>query len=188
MFSELSKPYIINNLIAGKNGIDGNPICYSGTYSILLRMLENEGNLTILNEAAKNISGDKSWDEWVGYLSCCICNNWPPMQKPPIKYYRFGGFSALAALAKNKTPSFLDLVLWTPRLLIDIVCRDGTSGTILNWQIIKCLELKKIDFAVSLVKLWKWALERRFKNKMGDVFSIYFGEEHPFAIYTKGLI
>lgn len=66
----------------------------------------------------------------------------------------------------------------------------SASGRILAWLQIKTFKNSNRKYWVMdwAAKVWEKDIIKRYPNKMGDVFGIYFSYKHPFSIYMTGKI
>lgn len=67
---------------------------------------------------------------------------------------------------------------------------DSTSGRLMDWCVVKLYEYKKLNYPLPNlgIRLWRWDIRRRYPNLMGDVFGIYYGKDHLFAIWMQGVL
>lgn len=67
---------------------------------------------------------------------------------------------------------------------------NSTSGRLLGWCQLMIYEHKKLNYLLPNlgINLWKRDLKKHYPNLMGDVFSIYYGKDHPFAVFMHGII
>jgi hypothetical protein len=94
-------------------------------------------------------------------------------------------FPALQAAAQRSL-SVNDRGLFCAALIANFFeHKSATSGKCLIYLKAKMVEGKYplCDFVISL---WRFIQKLRYPGGMKDVYAIYFGESHPFALYGPG--
>lgn len=62
-----------------------------------------------------------------------------------------------------------------------------TSGRILRW--LQKENVKgKYKLVDKFIKMWEDDIKAKYPDAMGTVLGIYYGEEHPFALYMRGKV
>jgi hypothetical protein len=107
------------------------------------------------------------------------------------QFWRLPGVVQHIKLCAGKAWNWLDIVLFALSVIFNAFTpKDSTSGKILVWHSIvmyECLGDSNwlSDFAV---RFWKHQILKMYPNAMGDIFGIYFGPDHVFTKWTKGII
>lgn len=81
---------------------------------------------------------------------------------------------------------------WFRMALIDSQkkARDNTSGRIMEWLMVNCYVMSKNRSKAcdKAVDNWERSIRSLYPNLMGDVFEIYYGKDHLFSKFGKGII
>jgi len=64
----------------------------------------------------------------------------------------------------------------------------STSGKILRWLSIFISEKDKSTLFNLCIEEFYDKINEQYEGGMSDVFGIYYGKDHPFSLYTKGLL
>lgn len=102
---------------------------------------------------------------------------------------RFQWLIAFYKLSNGKSISLLERLALNIYLESDSYNKDltDTSGRILTWLVIQSIKGKDFDIDESITA-WEKDIMSKYPGGMGQVFGIYHGTNHPFALIMEGKI
>jgi hypothetical protein len=96
---------------------------------------------------------------------------------------RFPQFVAMLRVAGRETPSYAEQILFAACCIRAAFDPPGdTSGRCLQFLMNRVVFGKCMLMDLSIF-FWRWKMKRVYPGGMRDVYKIYFGPEHPFAVY-----
>lgn len=81
---------------------------------------------------------------------------------------------------------------WFKMALVDSLKKnkDSTSGRIMEWLMVRCYLQSdhRNQYCDNIVTKWQESIRQTYPGLMGDVFEIYYGKDHLFAKFGKGVL
>lgn len=102
-----------------------------------------------------------------------------------FKYWywpRFIGILPHIKACAGKPLNIVDTVLWSVACIFSALsARDNTSDKCLQFIMNHSMEgrSKLCDWTISQ---WRWLMQKKYPSGMAEVYAIYFGPKHPFAV------
>lgn len=107
------------------------------------------------------------------------------------QFWRMPGVVQTIKMAANKELNAWDKLFLSVRF---VSCAfspsQTTSGRLLAWCMLKLYIFKRCNYWLPniAIRVFEKDIERRYKNKMGDVFGIYYGFSHIYSKKMWGII
>lgn len=137
-------------------------------------------NLIATAEISKEIALE-IWD-YGSKNSWCFNTAYPDDFSLKYWYGRFIGFVPHVKACAEIKLTLIDKVLWSIACIFSALSPYGNTSD-------KCLQFimnhsmqgrsKLCDWTISQ---WRWLMQKKYPSGMAEVYSIYFGKDHPFAI------